>query len=274
MTMAISVENLTFRYTDGQEALKDVNLTVRTGETVGLIGRNGAGKTTLAKHFNSLLKATSGKVIVNEIDTSSRSTSQMARMVGYVFQNPEDQLFGSSALEEVTFGPMNLGFSQEQIDRSVNEALTLVGLSSTAHEHPYSMNYGQRKMLCLASVLAMDPSILIMDEPTAGQDCGGLILLGSIVDRLKAEGKTIVMISHDMEFTARYCDRIALMNEGRIFACDATRNILSDLSKLAPCGIRSPQVARLANLLSSDGVRPDIITVDEMVQELLGKRIP
>ena len=274
MTTAIFVENLTFRYTDGQEALKDVNLSVRTGETVGLIGRNGAGKTTLAKHFNSLLKATSGKVIVNEIDTSSRSTSQMARMVGYIFQNPEDQLFGSSALEEVTFGPMNLGFSQEQIERSVNEALTLVGLSSTAHEHPYSMNYGQRKMLCLASVLAMDPSILIMDEPTAGQDCSGLILLGSIVDRLKAEGKTIVMISHDMEFTARYCDRIALMNEGKIFACDTTRNILSDISKLAPCGIRPPQVARLANLLSGDGMRPDIITVDEMIQELSGTRFP
>jgi len=266
--LAISVESLRYRYSNGREALRNVNLNVETGSIVALIGRNGAGKTTLAKHFNSLLKPTSGKVTVAGIDVSKNSASQMAREVGYVFQNPEDQLFGSSVFEEVAFGPRNLGMSEAETRLAVDKALFLVGLLPFVSEHPYNMTYGQRKMLCLASILAMGQGIVIMDEPNAGQDCRGLRLLGSILDQLKHSGKTVVIISHDMEFVARECEQVAVMHGGQIVAFDTTRRALSDPKRLELSGVRPPQVTRLAINLSSLGMRNDVMTVEEMVEAL------
>jgi energy-coupling factor transport system ATP-binding protein len=269
MSLAISVKNLLYRYPTGREALRNVSLDIETGSTVGLIGKNGAGKTTLAKHFNSLLKPTSGRVMVAGIDTSKRSTSEMARVVGYVFQNPEDQLFGSSVLEEVAFGPKNLGMNQEQIERQTERALSTVRLLPYASEHPYNMTYGQRKMLCLASIVAMDPSVVVMDEPNAGQDYHGLRLLASIIDELKRMRKTIVIISHDMELVASECDKAALMCDGEVIAYGSTREILSDPSKLSLSSVRPPQVTRLAMSLTHRGIRRDIMTVEEMTQVLV-----
>jgi len=269
MTLAISVENLVYRYSNGREALRNVSLDVETGRTVALIGKNGAGKTTLAKHLNGLLKPTSGRVIVAGIDASKRSASEMARVVGYVFQNPEDQLFGQSVFEEVAFGPKNLGMSGEEIERQTEQALSMVGLLSCISEHPYDMTYGQRKMLCLASVLAMDPAVVVMDEPNAGQDYHGMRLLASVIDRLKRMGKTTVIITHDMELVARECERAALMGDGELIAYDATRQVLSDPSRLSLSNVRPPQVTRLAITLSRLGVRRDIMTVEEMTEFLV-----
>jgi len=269
MPVAVAAEGVTHRYPNGNEALKGINLAITSGMTVALVGRNGSGKTTLAKHFNSLLKPTSGRVLVEGIDASSQSASEMARKVGYIFQNPEDQIFGSSILEEVTFGPKNLAMDKEQIEFNAMKALAMVGLQSSVSEHPYNLNYGQRKMLCLASVLAMDPRIIVMDEPNAGQDYHGLCLLGLIINQLKEKGKTIIVISHDMEFIARHCERTILMSDGEIAKDDSTRNVLSDQSKLRSYGIRPPQVTRLAISLSDHGVRHDLITVEEMVEELI-----
>ena len=269
MTLAISVENLVYRYSDGREALRNVSLDVEAGRTVALIGKNGAGKTTLAKHLNGLLKPTSGRVIVAGIDASKRSASEMARVVGYVFQNPEDQLFGSSVFEEVAFGPKNLGMSGEEIERQTEQALSMVGLLSCISEHPYDMTYGQRKMLCLASVLAMNPAVVVMDEPNAGQDYHGMRLLASVIDRLKRMGKTTVIITHDMELVARECERAALMGDGELIAYDATRQLLSDPSRLSLSNVRPPQVTRLAITLSRLGVRRDIMTVEEMTEFLV-----
>jgi len=272
MPPAILAENLTYRYPNGYEALKNVNLEIEAGGTAALIGRNGAGKTTLAKHFNSLLKPTTGRVMVDGIDASNHSTSQMARTVGYVFQNPEDQLFGSTVREEVAFGPKNLGMDQDEIKQCVDKALSTVGLSSFVSEHPYNMNYGQRKMLCLASILAMNPKIIIMDEPNAGQDYGGLRLLASIIDRLKREDKTILVISHDMEFVAEHCKRTILMAGGTIVGYGLTRQMLSERTRLGLCGVRPPQVTRLAINLSPHGVSHDIMTVQEMTDELMQRK--
>jgi energy-coupling factor transport system ATP-binding protein len=269
MPLAISVEDLMFRYPNGRVALRGVTLGIETGTTVALMGKNGAGKTTLARHFNGLLRPTSGKVTVRGIDVSRKSASEMAREVGYVFQNPEDQLFGSSVSEEVAFGPKNLGASEEQIKRQVEASLSMVGLLSYAQEHPYNMTYGQRKMLCLASVLAMDTSVVIMDEPNAGQDYQGLSVLGHILDELKRVGKTALIISHDMEFIARHCEDAVLMCDGKIMAHDSAQHVLSDQAKLELSGARPPQITRLAIGLSSGGIRPDIITVEEMVEALV-----
>ena len=268
LSLAICVENLNYHYSPRREALRNVNLSIEAGSTVALIGKNGAGKTTLAKHFNGLLKATSGSLKVAGIDPSKESASQMARVVGYVFQNPEDQLFGSSVAEEVAFGPKNIGMSGSEIELATCKALSAVGLSGFKSEHPYNMTYGQRKMLCLASILAMDPEIVVMDEPNAGQDYHGLSLLESIVEQLKRDGKTVVIISHDMEFVAKECEKVAVMREGEIAAYESARRVLSDPRSLEHSGVRPAQVTRLAINLSPLGMPHDIMTVEEMVELL------
>jgi energy-coupling factor transport system ATP-binding protein len=268
MPVAISTQNLTYRYPNGHEALKEVTLEIPEGKIVSVIGKNGAGKTTLAKHINGLLKPTSGNVFVKGSKVSEKPASEMAHQVGYVFQNPEDQLFESSVVEEVAFGPRNLGMNPERIDLEVKNALTTVGLWSAISEHPYNLTYGQRKMLCIASVLAMRPDIIILDEPNAGQDYFGLRLLGMILEQLRNDNKTVIMISHDIEFVAQHSDESVLMHEGRVIAYARTRSILSDLTRLGSSAVRQPQITRLANNLSHLGVRPDIITVEEMVESL------
>lgn len=264
----ISIENLTHRYPNGHLALRSVSLRVAHGEVAALLGKNGAGKTTLVKHLNGLLKPTSGKVTIMGSDVSQKTTSEMAGTVGYVFQNPEDQLFEATVSEEVAFGPKNIGMVKEQIEQSVLEALAQVGLSNYASTHPYNLTYGQRKMLAIASVLAMCPQIVVLDEPNAGQDLLGLTRLGEIVDQLRSEGRTVVLISHDVEFVARHADRIVIMYDGVVCAEGGTRGILSDSSKLASSGLRPPQATQLAIELHRHAISSDLMTPDELAEEI------
>jgi energy-coupling factor transport system ATP-binding protein len=268
MKIAISTSELIYRYPTGQEALRGVSISIQEGKVVSIIGKNGAGKTTLAKHLNGLLKPTSGSVVVQGEEVSGKSTSEMAHHVGYVFQNPEDQLFESSVFEEVAFGPKNLGVSREQIDQEVRAALSMVGLLPVISEHPYNLTYGQRKMLCIASVLAMRPEIVILDEPNAGQDYFGLKLLGKILEKLRSEKKTVLMISHDIEFVAEHSDESVLMHDGRVIVHASTRSVLSDMANLSSSAVRPPQVTRLAFNLTRIGMKRDIITVREMVESI------
>ncbi len=269
MTTAISAQHVTFRYPKGNVALSDVSLEIGVGSVVSLIGRNGSGKTTLAKHFNALLKPSLGEVTVMGQNTKEKTASEMARFVGFAFQNPEDQLFESSVYDEVAFGPRNLERNKENVNQRVHSALETVGLSSILKEHPYNLTYGQRKMLCIASVLAMDPAVVVLDEPNAGQDYFGMLSLGSIIHQLKAKGKTCVLISHDIEFVAKHCDQTILMEDGKVLVHDLTRNVLSEGVKLASSAVVAPQVTRLAARLSHFGIKRDIITVEEMVQTLI-----
>ncbi len=269
MALAISVENLTYRYPNGTDALQGVDLALEAGKIVGLIGKNGSGKTTLAKHVNGLLKPSSGRIVVNGLDPARKTASEMAKHVGFVFQNPEDQIFESSVFEEVAFGPRNLGMDKETVMVAVTGALSRVGLQSSASEHPYNLTYGQRKMLCIASVLAMQPSIVILDEPNAGQDYAGLEVLGEILEEMKREEKTMLVISHDIEFVAKHCEEVVLMYEGKVLIHGSTRTVLSDNSKLKSSAVRPPQITRLAAKLSPLGIRPDVMTVDEMTDALM-----
>lgn len=265
---AIVVDGLTHRYPNGHLALKGVNLEITQGRITALIGRNGAGKTTLAKHLNSLLKPTSGSVTVMGVDASKRTTSEMARSVGYVFQNPEDQLFEASVFEEVAFGPRNIGMTKAQIKQSVSEAISLVDLSPHISTHPYNLTYGQRKMLCIASVLAIQPQIVILDEPNAGQDFSGLNRLGKILAELKRKNKIVIIISHDVEFVASHTDEAIVMHDGRVIANDSTRVVLSNSSILADSALRPPQVTRLAIRLSQHGIKNDAMTPEELVEDI------
>jgi energy-coupling factor transport system ATP-binding protein len=265
---AVVVDNLTYRYPNGHLALKGVSLEITQGRTTAVIGKNGTGKTTLAKHLNSLLKPTSGSVTVMGIDASKRTTSEMAGSVGYVFQNPEDQLFEASVFEEVAFGPRNLGMTKAQIKQSVNEALSLVDLLPHVSTHPYNLTYGQRKMLCIASVLAMEPQIVVLDEPNAGQDFSGLNRLGKILEELNRKNKTVIIISHDIEFVASHTNEAIVMHDGRVTANDATRVVLSNSSVLATSALRPPQVTRLAIRLSKHGIKNDAMTPEELVEDI------
>ena len=265
---AVVVDNLTYRYPNGHLALKGVSLEITQGRTTAVIGKNGTGKTTLAKHLNSLLKPTSGSVTVMGIDASKRTTSEMAGSVGYVFQNPEDQLFEASVFEEVAFGPRNLGMTKAQIKQSVNEALSLVDLLPHVSTHPYNLTYGQRKMLCIASVLAMEPQIVVLDEPNAGQDFSGLNRLGKILEELNRKNKTVIIISHDIEFVASHSNEAIVMHDGRVTANDATRVVLSNSSVLATSALRPPLVTRLAIRLSKHGIKNDAMTPEELVEDI------
>ncbi len=271
---AIQISDLVFRYLPGgPEVLRGVNVRIEVGEFIALIGQNGAGKTTLAKHFNGLLKPSSGTVRVLGRDTRTAPVADLARSVGYVYQNPDHQIFAQRVRAEAAFGPRNLGLSQAEVDRRVDEALVLVGLQDLADEFAFSLGRGQRQKLAVASVLAMEPPILVVDEPTTGLDQAGARGILDLLSRWNADGRTIVTITHDMTLVAERVPRTIVVNDGRILADGPTRQVLSDTALLRTAYLRPPQATRIAQRLSDLGVAGDTLTVTELytqVSRLLG----
>lgn len=263
--MDLSISGITYRYPAGVHALRDVSVSIASGETVALIGRNGAGKTTLAKHLNGLLKPTTGTVRVGDWDTRTRSVAQLAERVGYAFQNPDDQLCQSTVRAEVEFGPRNLRRARSEIATQGEAALHLTGLSAFTERHPYDLSAAQRRLIVLASVLAMGTPIIVLDEPTAGLDYAGVDRVGQIVDDLRQRGKTVIAITHDLDFCAEHFARTIVMAAGTVVLDGASREVLSESNWLSQAGVDAPQVMRLAQALEwSD--RP--LTVDEFVASL------
>jgi len=244
--MKLSIDSLSFRYPTGVLALQGVSFSVSPGESLAIVGENGAGKTTLAKHLNGLLKPTSGRVTVGDWDTSEHSAAQLARRVGYAFQNPDDQLFARTVREEVAFGPKNLGFSPERMDENVRFSLEKVGLLAHIDRHPYDLPISQRKMVIIAAILAMDTPVVILDEPTTGQDQRGVSRLSHIVHQLKDEGRTAITISHDLDFCAENFDRVIVMSQGKILADGPVGEVLQDVDTLREASVEAPQIVRLA----------------------------
>jgi energy-coupling factor transport system ATP-binding protein len=216
MTSAIQVLGVTFVYPDGTRALEDVDLAIEPGEVLALVGQNGSGKSTLVRQFNGLLRPTAGRVRLDGVETAGRHVADLARTVGLLFQNPDRQIFASNVRREVAFGPRNLGRRGRDLDLAVDQALETVGLTDQAGANPYDLGFSRRKLLALASILAMETPIVVLDEPTTGQDARGILLIQKIVAGLKAEGRTVVAISHDMRFAAESFERIVVMREGRI----------------------------------------------------------
>ncbi|MEK7326006.1 MAG: ABC transporter ATP-binding protein [Chloroflexota bacterium] len=261
--MNIQITSLTFTYPSGVTALRDVSLSISSGESVAIIGQNGAGKTTLVKHLNGLLKPTSGSARVGEWDTREHSVAKLAARVGYVFQNPDEQLFQQTLRAEVMFGPKNLGWGVEKVEAQTEAALAMVGLSEAAGRHPYDLSPGERKRAALAAVLAMDTPIVVFDEPTTGQDDAGVALVGNIVDDLHARGKTVITITHDIDFCAEHFERVAVMAEGRILLDGPGRDVLAQAETLARAYVDPPQLVRLAQRL---GMRATPLRVEEFVR--------
>ena len=268
-TPAIEVGDVRFRYSpSGPEVLHGVSLSIGQGEYVALIGQNGGGKTTLAKHFNGLLKPVSGTVRTIGMDTRTASVAQLARTVGYVYQNPDHQIFAQKVRTEVAFGPANLKLRPDEIERRVNEALDLVGLRELADDFAFSLGRGLRQKLAVASVLAMAPPVLVVDEPTTGLDLQGSRSILDLLGRWNEDGRTIVVVTHDLALVAERVPRTVVIADGRIVADGPTRRVLSDSAVLGRAFLRPPQVTRVAQRLTEFGVAPDVMTVAELQAEL------
>jgi energy-coupling factor transport system ATP-binding protein len=267
--MQVTVADISFTYPSGVLALRQINLVIPAGAAVAIIGENGAGKTTLAKHLNGLLKPGQGRVLVGEWDTRQHTVAQLAGRVGYVFQNPDDQLFESTVWAEVAFGPRNLGRPDETVRAQVREALSQVQLEHEAQAHPYDLHASQRKLVALAAVLAMKTPIVIFDEPTTGQDAQGVARIGGIVESLKRDGRTVLTISHDIDFCAEHFERVVVMARGEILADGPAATILAQDKLLAHADVEPPQLARLAAGLGLPGTP---LTVAAFVRLLAEQR--
>jgi len=257
----IEVEDLCFSYSPEIEALRGVDLDIREGEFVAILGQNGSGKTTLAKHLNGLLMPTGGEVRVEGTSTRDTSAAELGRRIGYVFQNPDHQIFEETILDEVMFGPKQFGVEPEQATRQARDALETVGLWERRDEDPFMLTKGLRQKVAVASVLATRPRAIVMDEPTTGLDYGELKQMMSLVGRLNDEGHTIVMITHCIWIAAKYAHRTILMNGGEIVADGATREVFSNEDLLARADIIAPQIVRFSNALGTT-----ILSVDEFLE--------
>jgi energy-coupling factor transport system ATP-binding protein len=265
----IEVEEVNFTYPNGVKALKNVSLVVKNGEFVAIMGQNGAGKTTLVKHFNGLLKPSTGAIRVDGVETTKTSVAAMARKVGFVFQNPDHQLFSETVEEEIAFALKNFGFEEEAIQKRVTWALNLLGLTQYRKTSPFMLSGGERKRVALASVLAWDPQILILDEPTIGQDYQQKEKLRQFIVQMQTQRKTVVIVTHDVEFVAECNPRVVLMKEGKIVADGEGKEILTNLEALAQSSIVLPQIAQIFKQLTPLGLPKNIIDIYDAKDMLL-----
>lgn len=264
MKPVIEARDVHFHYTAGAPVLKGITVFFAPGATA-IIGENGAGKSTFVRLLNGLLKPTKGDVIVGGLNTKSATVATLARTVGLVFQNPSDQLFKSNVLDEVMFGPLNLQLSLDEARRRALDALELVGLDQTAGRNPYDLGLAERKLVTIAGVLAMDPPVIILDEPTIAQDEAGVRQIGTVVDNLRAAGRTVIAITHDMNFVARHFRRVLVFHEGRVLADSTAEDVFSRSDLLQTAGVEAPQIARFGRKI---GLAKLTLTVESFVEQV------
>ncbi len=264
--MNISVRDLHYAYGIGAEVLRGVTLEISSGERVAIVGQNGSGKTTLAKHLNGLLHPTYGEVEIGDWNTRERTVAQLSRRVGYLFQNPDEQIFKDRVTDEVAFGLRNLQLSTREIEIRTAAALDRTHLADFSDAHPYELLPAQRKWVALASVLAMDTPILVLDEPTTGQDARGLARLGTLVGDLAREGKTVIAITHDIDWCADHFDRVIAIKQGRPWMDGDVHQVFRQLDLLAETSIEPPQITRLGMALHLPRV---VVTAEEFLAGLV-----
>jgi len=263
--MQIELDRVSFEYTGDIQALKNVSLTINSGEFVAIVGANGSGKTTLARHLNGLLHPQSGKILVGDWDTAKHTSAQMAQRVAYVFQNPDEQIFHRTVRDEIAFGPRNLGYSPDQISVFTDESLHLLGLDQFTETNPLDLGLSVRKKVAIASALSMQSPILILDEPTAGFDSQEIEQLKNVLIGQRNKGNTVLIISHDMDFVSENVDRIILMRDGDIILDAPTRLFFAQTDVLEQSGIIPPQITRLGKALGQSSLP---LTVDEFLADL------
>lgn len=255
----ISVESLQFVYPNGNEALRGVDLSIQDGEFLAVMGENGAGKTTLVKTFNGLLRPTQGRILVDGVDTKKSSVAALARDVGLVFQNPDHQLFCETVRDEVAYSLRNFGYPTDVVERRVTSILEALDLTPHADSSPFMLSGGERKRVALASVLVWNPRHIVLDEPTIGQDYQQKDRLRNFIVQLNAQGKTVIMVTHDVEFVAECKPRVVLLSRGRIIADGKAGRILTDRVLVENASLLQPQISLL--LSSINDLPSDIIDV-------------
>jgi len=263
----LEVENVTYVYPARipVTALRGINLKIKRGEIVAIVGQNGSGKTTLVKHFLGLLEATEGVTKVEGEDVSELTTGSIAKSIALILQNPDYQLFCISVQKELEFGLRNLGLPEDEIARRVEESLKEAGLEDVRDIFPFRLSFGDRRKVAAAAGIAMDPDILILDEPTTAQDYLGRHALCQIATRMREKGKTVVMISHDMDLVAQYADRLIVMAEGIIIADGPKREVFNMHEVMDKAFLKPPQIIQLSQKLEGYGIEKNLVTVDEML---------
>ncbi len=273
MSSLIQVERLYFAYPDGTPALYDINLDIGSQEFIALIGQNGSGKTTFSKCLNGLLQPSSGSVLVEGIDTRSKGIiKQLVTKVGYVFQNPDHQLFNQNVWSEIAYGPRNIGLNDSEVKERVEEAAQVAGVREDLFEtHPYFLHKGLRQRVAIASILAMRPNTIIVDEPTTGQDMRQSIEVMNFLQRLwHEEGHTVVIITHEMPIVAAYAQRTIVLGEGRLILDGSTREVFSKPEILAQTYVEPPQITQLGQALSDLGLPRDALVLEELQEAFRG----
>ncbi len=278
--MSLVLKNVNYIYGEGTadrtHALKDINIDIPDGQFIGLIGHTGSGKSTLIQHFNGLVKPTGGEILYNgeNIDAEGFSKKKLRCEVGLVFQYPEHQLFEIDVLTDVAYGPKNQGLSKEDAINKAKEALSIVGVDEALYtKSPFELSGGQKRRVAIAGILAMDPKILILDEPTAGLDPKGR---DSILNQLKKihEQKhiTIILVSHSMEDVAKYVERIIVMNKGRVMYDDTPKSVFTHYKELENIGLAAPQITYLMHRMSEEGwnVDANATTIEEALKGITG----
>jgi len=269
----IEVRDLWHIYPGGVEALKGVGFNIYKGEFVAIIGPNGSGKSTLLKHFNGLLKPTKGEVIVDGLNVKDTTTGKLARKVGLVFQNPDHQLFAKSVKEEIEYGLKNIGLPEDEIEQRIKDAIEFTGLKGYEEKHPLLLKKDERQRVAFASIIAMAPEIIVVDEPTTGQDFKGSERMMQMLTKLNNLGKTIIVVTHDLRLVAEYANRVIALFQGKIIVDGSTREVFVNyFDALREAYLSPPQIIHLARMLAKYGVRQDILRVEEMVEEIIKLR--
>ena len=256
MTDAVlNLKNVSYRYPDGTCALNNCSLKIRRGTRTAVLGANGAGKTTMFLHLNGILRPSAGHVLWEEapLDYSRSGLRKLRSLVGLVFQNPDSQIFSASVREDVSFGPMNLGLSKKNVIERVEEALLAVGMAASADKPVHNLSYGQKKRVCIAGVLAMQPDVVVLDEPMAGLDATMQEEFTAVLERLHASGMTIIVATHDLDFAYGWADEAIVLQSGRVLAQGVPAEILLQRDVQDELGA-SPLVAEISRRLSSIGI--------------------
>lgn len=279
--MSIIIENLTHIYNEGMpfasKALDNINLTIEDGDFVGLIGHTGSGKSTLIQHLNGILKPSTGKILINKVDITDKNLNltDIRKKVGVVFQYPEYQLFEETVEKDIAFGPSNLGLEEEEIRKRVKTSMESVGLDYDVFKDksPFELSGGQKRRVAIAGVIAMNPEVLILDEPTAGLDPKGRDEIFELIKMLHDEkNMTIILSSHSMDDMAKLVKNIIVMNAGKVEFMGSTREVFENHSnRLKEIGLDIPQVLELCNKLREKGfdIRTDILTIEEAKKEII-----
>jgi len=254
----IETNNVTYEYPDGTKALEEVNFNAEEGKIVALLGPNGAGKSTLFLHFNGILRPTKGSLVVDgeKLKYEKKDLLKIRQKVGIVFQNPDDQLFAPTVLEDVAFGPMNMGLSNEDVEKRVKESLTRVGMEGYEKKAPHHLSGGQKKRVAIAGILAMKTKIMELDEPTSGLDPKGASQILRLLYQLNSEGMTIVISTHDVDLVPIYASKVYIISQGKIIKEGNPQEVFEDVDTIRGANLRLPRIAHLMEILKKEDKLP------------------